>query len=194
MKGLNGTFALPAAPGRIAARDGVLQHTRHCVLAQCKHSPKRERQRRQLGVALMRSVRDMASFGFLVFASGLIVIVFRRRLAAPSLRRETAAAARETTTMATPYPGNVTPLVNRARHRGGPDHPHHQPVRPASGAAARLGRFQGGAEPRHHPLRDLSGARTGAGAHGARLFGAAAAVSAGGGLCPARPVRRPRSL
>jgi uncharacterized membrane protein len=52
----------------------------------------------------------MASFGFLVFASGLIRDGFRRngRL---RLARESGRHVRETTTMATPHPGNAAPLA-----------------------------------------------------------------------------------
>ena len=103
-------------------------------------------------------------------------------------------AIRETTTMATPYPGNVTPLVPAVTRRAAPVIRTIQPVRSRRRAASRLGGFQGGAKPRHHPLRDLSGARTGAGATGAGLFGVAAAVSARGRFCPARPVRGTRPL
>src|ERR1039457_5617425 len=53
-----------------------------------------------------RSVRDMASFGFLVFASGLIVIICTNGRLRPRPARNQAAAVRETKTMATPYPGN----------------------------------------------------------------------------------------
>ena len=84
--------------------------------------------------------------------------------------------------------------AERTRCRGCASDPNHRPLRPASGAATRLGRLQGGPEPRHHPVRDLSRARPGAGAHRARLFRAAAAVSARRRLCPARPVRSARPL
>jgi uncharacterized membrane protein len=56
----------------------------------------------------------MASFGFLVFASGLIVIISTNGRFCPRPARNQAAAARETTTMATPYSGNVTPLAQPA--------------------------------------------------------------------------------
>jgi uncharacterized membrane protein len=56
----------------------------------------------------------MASFGFLVFASGLIVIICTNGRLRPRPAQNQAAAVRETTTMATPYPGNVTPLAQPA--------------------------------------------------------------------------------
>jgi uncharacterized membrane protein len=53
----------------------------------------------------------MAHFGFLVIASGLIVIVFADGALAPATARNPAATQRETTTIATPYPGNIPGTV-----------------------------------------------------------------------------------
>ena len=93
--------------------------------------------------------------------------------------------------MATPYPGNVTPLPPRPRQDSAA-----APVIRTIGLsdlhrALRLGWEDFKAVPSHaiilcviYPVLGLVLART-----RARLFGAAAAVPAGRGLCPARPVR-----
>ena len=80
------------------------------------------------------------------------------------------------------------------RGRGRALDPHHHHRRPRARAAARLGGFQGDSEPRLDAVCDLSGARAGAGAHGAWLFRAAAAVSAGRRVCADRPVCCPRPV
>ncbi len=69
-----------------------------------------------IGSTLYGSVRDTASSGFLVFASGLIVIISADGLLALFIGAKSGRFAWETTTMATPYPGNATPLGQTAQN------------------------------------------------------------------------------
>ena len=145
-------------------------------------------------VAQADSSSRHGQFRFSVCASGLIVIDFADGPLAPSNGAKTSGRGKEITTMTTSS-GNVSLMAEPAQDRRNcAHHPHHRPIRPAPGPAARLGGFQGGAQPRHHSLPDLSGDRTGAGAHRAGLFGIAVAVSTGGGFCPDRSVRSSWSL
>src|ERR1017187_4542769 len=117
-----------------------------------------------------------------VFASGLIVIVSAHGRFPPSTGAKSGGKGDNDHGHTIPRQCHATGSARPGR--GWACYQNHRHVRPLPGAAALPGGFLSGAEPRHHPLHDLSGARTGAGAHGAWLFGAAAAVSAGGGLCP----------
>jgi hypothetical protein len=136
------------------------------------------------------SVRDTAKFWFSCLRVWLDRDRFcRRSRAAPSLREDGRSAKGDNDNGRTilwqcPAAGPAS-----TRCRGGTCHPQDHPVRSPSSASARLGGFQGGSKPCHRPLRDISGAGPRLGARRARLFRAAAAVSACRGLCPARSFR-----
>jgi len=78
---------------------------------------------------------------FLVFASGLIAITLIKANARLPSARAICPTIRETPTMATPYPGNVTPLVPAVTlsRTGDPNHP---PVRSWRRVAPRLEDFK----------------------------------------------------
>ncbi len=154
-------------------------------------SPSRERRIQSLGVCWIFSSRLAIRFPRLARSRS-----FQRGPLAPKSRRKMrSSAARESTTMATPYQGNVTPQIQPTQEA------RPRPTIRTIGlsdlhrcAATWLGRFQGGAKPRHHSLRDLSLARPRPGASGIWLFRLAAAVSDRRWLCPDRSVCSTRPL